>query len=63
MYMNKSLCWQLGGLVGPSVGLLVRTLLKFLPKSNLNRITSPARPYATDAVVYTTLFMADTVCC
>ena len=31
-------------------------LLKFLPKCYLNRITAPAHPYATDAVVYTALF-------
>ena len=42
--------------VGPSVGPSV-TLLKFLPKIFLNRINAPAHPYATDAVVYTTLFL------
>ena len=44
--------------VGPSVHWSV-TLLKFLPKSYLNRITAPAHPYATDAVVYTALFFSE----
>jgi len=49
--LYKSLCRSVGWLVRPSV-----TLLKFLPKSYLNRINAPAHPYATDAVVYTALF-------
>ena len=31
-------------------------LLKFLPKSYLNRITAPAHPYTTDSVMYMPLF-------
>ena len=32
------------------------TLWKFTPESYLNRITSLAHPYATDAVIYRALF-------
>ena len=36
-------------------------LLKFLPKSSLNRTTAPAHLYATDAIVYTALFSCATL--
>ena len=50
--LDQSLCWSVGPSVRPSV-----ILLKFSLKNYLNCITAPAYPYATDAVLYTALFL------
>ena len=52
LYVNLSVSRSVRSSVGPSV-----TLLKFLPKGYLNCIKAPAHPYATNAVVYTALFL------
>ena len=52
LYVSPAQIYELvGPLVRPLVGPSV-TLLKFLPKSYLNRINAPVHPYATNAIVY-----------